>query len=230
MPRARRHLRRAAQGAHAAQDQVRRKRGRDQGAGHLHGRLPAHDRQRHLHHQRRRARRRLPAGALARRVLHRRGGPDQRPRPVHGQADPVARRLARVRDRQPRRHVGQGRPQAQDPGHHAAARPAARRARVHRRRARAPTRRSWRCSRASTRAATTASSSRRSTRTRPATPRRRCSSSIAACGRRPAERGQRALAAELAVLQLPPLRPGQGRPLQGQQAPRAADATSPCAS
>ena len=44
--------------------------GRDQGAGHLHGRLPAHDRQRHLHHQRRRARRRLPARALAGRLLH----------------------------------------------------------------------------------------------------------------------------------------------------------------
>ena len=41
--------------------------------------------------------------------------------------------------------------------------------------------------------------------------------------RRSAQRRQRALAAELAVLQLPPLRPGQGRPLQGQQAPRPAD-------
>ena len=44
------------------------------------------------------------------------------------QADPEPRRLARVRDLQPRRHVGQGRPQAQDPGHHAAARAAAGRA------------------------------------------------------------------------------------------------------
>ncbi len=38
------------------------------------------------------------------------------------QADPEPRRLARVRDLQPRRHLGQGRPQAQDAGHDPAAR------------------------------------------------------------------------------------------------------------
>jgi hypothetical protein len=44
LPRARPDLRRAAQGAHAPEDQVGRERRRDQRAGHLHGRLPAHDR------------------------------------------------------------------------------------------------------------------------------------------------------------------------------------------
>ena len=39
---------------------------RDQGAGGLHGGLPHDDRPGHLHHQRHRAGRRLPAGALAR--------------------------------------------------------------------------------------------------------------------------------------------------------------------
>ena len=38
------------------------------------------------------------------------------------QADPEPRRLARVRDLQSRRHLGQGRPQAQDAGHDPAAR------------------------------------------------------------------------------------------------------------
>ena len=47
---------------------------------------------------------------------------DERPRPLLRQADPEPRRLARVRDLQQRRHLGQGRPQAQDPGHDAAAR------------------------------------------------------------------------------------------------------------
>ena len=41
-----------------------------------------------------------------------------------GKLIPQPRRLARVRDQQPRRAVGQGRPQAQDPGHDAAARAA----------------------------------------------------------------------------------------------------------
>ena len=56
--------------------------GRDQGAAGLHGRLPDHDRPRHVHHQRRRARRRLPARPLAGRLLHRDRGPGHRPRPA----------------------------------------------------------------------------------------------------------------------------------------------------
>ncbi len=41
---------------------------------------------------------------------------------AYRQGDPEPRRLARVRDLEPRRDLGQGRPQAQDPGDHAAAR------------------------------------------------------------------------------------------------------------
>ena len=45
--------------------------GRDPAPARLHGRLPVHDPGRHVHHQRRRARRRQPAGSLAGRLLHR---------------------------------------------------------------------------------------------------------------------------------------------------------------
>ena len=95
---------------------------RDPGAAGLHGRLPDHDRPGHLHHQRRRARRRQPAGPLAGRLLHRDRGPGHRPRPVQRQGHPEPRRLARVRDRRPRPAVRQGRPQAQARGDQAAAR------------------------------------------------------------------------------------------------------------
>ena len=88
----------------------------------VHGRLPAHDGQRHLRHQRRRARRRLAARPLARRLLHRREDPTTGRMLVQRQADPEPRRLAGVRDDQQGRALGQGRPQAQDPGHDAAAR------------------------------------------------------------------------------------------------------------
>ena len=65
-----------------------------------------------------------------------------------------------------RRHLGQGRPQAQDPGHHAAARH--RHARRHREDASsARTSASSRCSRTSTPTPTTTTSRRRSTRRRP---------------------------------------------------------------
>ena len=56
-----RHLRRADQGQGAPAQQ--RDRG-DEGTGDLHGRFPDHDQGRHLCHQRRRARHRLPAGPL----------------------------------------------------------------------------------------------------------------------------------------------------------------------
>ena len=48
--------------------------------------------------------------------------PTTRPRTLLRQADPEPRRLAGVRDVQQRRHLREGRPQAQDPGHDAAAR------------------------------------------------------------------------------------------------------------
>ena len=87
---------------------------RDQAPARLHGRLPVDDGHGHVRHQRRRARRRQPARALARRVLQRGRGPGDGPDAVLGQADPEPRRLARVRDQQQGPAVGQGRPQAQD--------------------------------------------------------------------------------------------------------------------
>ena len=82
MPAARHDLRRAAQGD-AAPGRVGRRRGdrraldpRHQGAGRLHGRHAAHDRQRHLHHQRHRARHRLADAPLAGRLLRPRQGQD----------------------------------------------------------------------------------------------------------------------------------------------------------
>ena len=76
------------QGPHLQPAAVRERRAPDQGdrrdpaPARLHGRLPVHDGPGHLHHQRRRARRRLPARPLARRLLQRARGPDQRPDPL----------------------------------------------------------------------------------------------------------------------------------------------------
>ena len=75
VPRAGHDLLGSAAGPHPAGHQGDR---RDQGAGDLHGRLPDDDRHRHVHHQRRRARRRLPARALAGRLLHAGDRPDDR--------------------------------------------------------------------------------------------------------------------------------------------------------
>ena len=56
---------------------------RDPAPARLHGRLPDHDRPGHVHHQRRRARRRQPAGPLARAsTTPRARGPGHRPRPA----------------------------------------------------------------------------------------------------------------------------------------------------
>ena len=74
---------------------------RRQGAGGLLRRNSAHDRQRHLHHQRHRARRRQPAAPLAGRLLRSRQGQE----PLVGQAalhrphHPVPRLVARLRVR-----------------------------------------------------------------------------------------------------------------------------------
>ena len=98
-----------------------------------------------------------PAGPLAGRLLQRARGSHQRPRPVLGQGDPEPRRLARVRDQQQGPALGQGGPQAQDRGHHAAARG----------RLRDRTTRSGRCSVPSTPIPSTHTSRTRSTRTSP---------------------------------------------------------------
>ena len=74
---------------------------RHQGAGRLHGRHAAHDQERHLHHQRHRARHRLADAPLARRVLRPRQGQD----PFLGQVSvrrarhPLSRLVARFRVR-----------------------------------------------------------------------------------------------------------------------------------
>ncbi|CAA9526881.1 MAG: DNA-directed RNA polymerase beta subunit, partial [uncultured Thermomicrobiales bacterium] len=94
--------------------------GRDQGDGSrrdLPRRLPDDDLRRHVHHQRRRARRRLPARPLPGRLLLPRRGPGDRQAGHHRQTDPEPRRLAGVRDVEPRHPLGQGRPQAEDAGH-----------------------------------------------------------------------------------------------------------------
>ncbi len=90
---ARRHLRPAHQGPRPAAQQGDR---RDQGAGDLHGRLPHDDQRRHLRHQRRGARHRLPDRPLPRYVLRRRGG-QGRPAHLHRHRDPLSRRMAGIR-------------------------------------------------------------------------------------------------------------------------------------
>ena len=130
MPAARHHLRRSAQG-HAAARRVGHRRGsglaldpRYQGAGRLHGRHAAHDRQRHLHRQRHRARDREPDAPLAGRLLRPRQGQDPflGQVPVRRPHHPLSRLVARLRVRRqgpdPRPH----RPSPQDPGDDAAAR------------------------------------------------------------------------------------------------------------
>ena len=145
---------------------------RDPGAARLHGRLPDHDRAGHVHHQRRRARRGQPAGALAGRLLHRRRGPGHRPPALQRQGHPQPRRLAGVRDRRPQPAVRQGRPQAQARGHQAAAR---RRLRVQRRDGRPVLARGHRRGRPT--------SPRRSRRTAPTRARKRSSRSTRSCAR-----------------------------------------------
>ena len=60
---------------------------RGEGAGDLHGRLPAHDRRRYLHLQRCRACHRLPVGPFSRRFLRLQQGP-YRQGPVHRYHEP----------------------------------------------------------------------------------------------------------------------------------------------
>ena len=90
-----------------------------QGAGRLHGRHAAHDGQRHLHHQRHRARHRLADAPLAGRLLRSRQGQDAfvrqaaLRRPHHS----LSRLLARHRVRRQGHRACAHRPPPQDPGH-----------------------------------------------------------------------------------------------------------------
>ena len=201
------------QGPHVQPAAVRERRAPDQGDGRdpaparVHGRLPVDDGHGDVRHQRRGARRRQPARALARRVLQRARGSGVGPDAVLGQGHPEPRRLARVRDQQQGPAVGQGRSQAQDRGDDPAPRG---RLRDQRR-----DRRAVRCGRRRPRAPV----HREHARQGPHQDAQRGADrglQEAAPGR-PAHRGQRPPAGREPVLQLPALRPGPGRPLQVQQ-------------
>ena len=89
-----------------------------QGAGGLHGRNPAHDEHGFFRHQRHRARHRLAAAPLARRVLRARPRQDalEREAAVLGARDSVPRVVARFRVRSEGHRVLPRRPAAQDAG------------------------------------------------------------------------------------------------------------------
>ena len=93
-----------------------------EGAGGLHGRDPAHDRERLVHHQRHRARHRLAAAPLAGRVLRARPRQDAQlgQAPVLGARDSLPRLVARLRVRPQGLPVLPRRPSPQDAGHDAA--------------------------------------------------------------------------------------------------------------
>ena len=96
--------------------------GRDPAPARLHGRLPVHDRQRHVHHQRRRARRRQPARPLAGRLLHRDEDPATGRNLFNAKVIPNRGAWLEFETAARGPSVRQGRPQAQDPGDQAAAR------------------------------------------------------------------------------------------------------------
>ena len=117
VPGARHDLRRAAEGDDPPRglEQGPRDRRQDhprhQGAGGLLRRHPADDRQRHVHHQRHRARHRLAAAPLAGRVL-----PLGRQEPLRRADHSVSRILGRVRIRHQEPALRPHRPQAEVPG------------------------------------------------------------------------------------------------------------------
>ena len=130
---ARHDLRRAAEGHDPAgrleqgPGDRRQDHPRHQGAGGLLRRHPADDRERHVHHQRHRARHRLAAPSLARRLLPL-GRQDALRRADHS----VSRVVGRVRVRRQEPALRAHRPQAQVPGERVPARArAARRGRDH---------------------------------------------------------------------------------------------------
>ena len=92
---------------------------RHQGAGSLFRRDPADDRQRHLHHQRYRARHRQPVAPLAGGLLRPRQGEDPRQRQAALQRprDPLPRFLARFRLRPQGHPLRPHRPPPQAAGH-----------------------------------------------------------------------------------------------------------------
>ena len=130
VPGARHDLRRAAEGDDppGGLEQGPRDRRQDhprhQGAGGLLRRHPADDGQRHVHHQRHRARHRLAAAPLAGRLL-----PLGRQDALHRADHPVSRLVGGVRVRHQEPALRPHRPQAEVPGHGvpARARPARRR-------------------------------------------------------------------------------------------------------
>ena len=173
---------------------------RDQEPDGVHGRLPADDQQGHLRHQRHRACRGVPAGPVAGRLLRQVAGQDVRQGHLRLQDHPVARCLARVRDRQARPGRRPRRPQAQAVGHGPAQGPRLGRRQDPRgvRRLRVDPR-----------------DPREGPHGRPqGGPARHLPQ--AAPGRAP-HRGGRADAARQPLLQPEALRPRQGRPLQGEQ-------------
>ena len=93
-------------------------------AGGLPRRAAAHDRERHVHRQRHRARDRLPAAPQPGRHLRPRQGQDPQlgQAAVPGARDPVSRLLARLRVRRQGLRVRAHRPPPQAPGHDPAAR------------------------------------------------------------------------------------------------------------
>ena len=130
---ARHDLRRAAEGDDPSRrlEQGPGDRGQDhprhQGAGGLLRRHPADDGQRHVHHQRHRARHRVAAPPFAGRVLPLRGQD-----PLHRADHPVSRLVGGVRVRHQEPALRPDRPQAEVPRHRVPARPrAARRRRDH---------------------------------------------------------------------------------------------------
>ena len=93
---------------------------RDQEPDGVHGRLPDHDEQGHLRHQRDRARRRLPARPQPRRLLRQDPGQDVGQGRLQRQGHPQPRCVAGVRRRQARHRRRPHRPQAPPAGHRAA--------------------------------------------------------------------------------------------------------------
>ena len=93
---------------------------RDQEPDGVHGRLPDHDEQGHVRHQRDRARRRLPARPQPRRLLRQDPGQDVGQGRLQRQGHPQPRCVAGVRRRQARHRRRPDRPQAPSAGHRAA--------------------------------------------------------------------------------------------------------------
>ena len=178
---------------------------RDQEPDRVHGRLPADDRQGHLRHQRHRAGRGLPARPLARASTS--TATSTRPptrTSTRLQGHPVPGRLAGVRGRQARHRRRPHRPQAPAARHRAA-----QGARLEQR------------TRSSSASATTSRCGHPGEGPHRRPGRRAARHLPQAAPGRAADPGVGADAAGQPVLQPQALRPGQGRPLQGQQEARS---------